>query len=85
MRTIRRLTFLFLSNAHTLKSKQFVVKQCLSPEIHAALNEVCETDTVDRSTVQRWHQRFRDGRISIDNNPRSGRPSTVTHDNYCLR
>ncbi|VVC34278.1 Ribonuclease H-like domain [Cinara cedri] len=51
------------------------------PEIHAALNEVCGTDTVDRSTVQRWHQRFRDGRISIDNNPRSGRPSTVTQDN----
>ncbi|VVC45370.1 Hypothetical protein CINCED_3A020214 [Cinara cedri] len=51
------------------------------PEIHAALNEVCGTDTVDRSTVQRWHQRFRDGRISIDNSPRSGRPSTVTQDN----
>ncbi|KAL4142347.1 hypothetical protein QTP88_004826 [Uroleucon formosanum] len=51
------------------------------PEIHAALNEVCGTDTVDRSTVQRWHQRFRDGRTSIDNNPRSGRPSTVTQDN----
>ncbi|KAF0753313.1 histone-lysine N-methyltransferase SETMAR-like [Aphis craccivora] len=51
------------------------------PEIHAALNEVCGTDTVDRSTVQRWYQRFRDGRISIDNNPRSGRPSTVTQDN----
>jgi len=51
------------------------------PEIHAELNEVCGTDTVDRSTVQRWHQRFRDGRISIDNNPRSGRPSTVTQDN----
>ncbi|VVC33476.1 Ribonuclease H-like domain [Cinara cedri] len=48
------------------------------PEIHAALNEVCGTDTVDRSTVQRWHQRFRDGRISIDNNPRSGRPSTCS-------
>ncbi|VVC35793.1 Hypothetical protein CINCED_3A021583 [Cinara cedri] len=38
------------------------------PEIHAALNEVCGTDTVDRSTVQRWHQRFRDGRIIIANN-----------------
>lgn len=51
------------------------------PEIHAALNEVCGTDTVDRSTVQRWHQRFREGRKSIDNNSRSGRPSTVTQDN----
>jgi len=36
------------------------------PEIHATLNEVCETDTVDRSSVQRRHQRFRDDRISID-------------------
>lgn len=25
------------------------------PEIHAALNEACGMDTVDRSTVQRWH------------------------------
>ena len=35
------------------------------PEIHATLNEVCGTDTVDPSMVQRWHQRFRDGRISM--------------------
>ncbi|KAK9686062.1 hypothetical protein QE152_g37494 [Popillia japonica] len=51
------------------------------PEIHAALNEACGMDTADRSTVQRWHQRFRKGRISIENNPRSGRPSIVTQDN----
>ncbi|KAK9731604.1 hypothetical protein QE152_g13460 [Popillia japonica] len=51
------------------------------PEIHATLNEACGIDTVDRSTVQRWHKRFRKGRISIENNPRSGRPSIVTQDN----
>lgn len=31
-----------------------------------ALNKMCGTDTVNRSMVQRWHQRLRDGRISID-------------------
>lgn len=35
------------------------------PEIRAALNEVCGTDIVDRSAVQRWHRRFRDDRTSI--------------------
>lgn len=35
-------------------------------------------DTVNRCTVQRWQQRFRDCRISIDNNPGFGLPSTVT-------
>lgn len=53
-------------------------------EIHAALNEACETDTVGRSTVQRWRQRFRDGVISIDTNPAN---ETVAKDDdgFCIR
>ncbi|PSN35631.1 hypothetical protein C0J52_24362 [Blattella germanica] len=43
-------------------------------EIHRALSEVCGELTVDRSTVSRWIHRFRVGRMSIDDDPRPGRP-----------
>ncbi|CAK9799257.1 Protein GVQW3 [Anthophora plagiata] len=51
------------------------------PEIHAALKEACGRFTVNRSTVQRWHTKFREGRTSIEDEPRAGLPSTVTADN----
>ena len=35
---------------------------------------------LDRSTISRWAQRFREGRLSIDNDPKSGRPRTSTDD-----
>lgn len=40
------------------------------PEIHAALKEACGRFTVNRSTVQRWHTKFREGRTSIEDDPR---------------
>ncbi|PSN43215.1 hypothetical protein C0J52_17263 [Blattella germanica] len=43
-----------------------------------ALSEVCGELTVDRSTVSRWVHRFRVGRMSIDDDPRPGRPRTST-------
>jgi len=42
--------------------------------------EVCGVETVDRSTISRWAQRFREGRLSIENDPKSGRPRTLTDD-----
>ena len=45
---------------------------------HGALNEVCGEFTVDRSTVSRCANRFHGGCVSIDNDPRSGRPGTST-------
>ena len=45
-------------------------------EIHGALSEVRGEFTVDRSTVSRWANRFRGGCVSIDNDPRPGRPRT---------
>ena len=47
-------------------------------EIHCALTVVCGEFTVDRSTVSRWANCFRGGSASIDNNPRPGRPRTLT-------
>jgi hypothetical protein len=40
-------------------------------EIHNSLMEVCGVETVDRSTISRWAQRFREGWLSIENDPKS--------------
>ena len=45
-------------------------------EIHSALHEVCSEQTVDRSTVSHWATRFHEGRVSINDDPRPGRPKT---------
>jgi hypothetical protein len=45
-------------------------------EIHSALREVCGEQTVDRSTVSRWGTRFREGRVTINDDARPGRPKT---------
>jgi len=49
-------------------------------EIHSSLMEVCGVETVDRSTILCWAHRFRVGRLSIENDPKSGRPRTSTDD-----
>ena len=47
-------------------------------EIHSALREVCDERTVDRSTVSRWATRLREGRVTINEDPRPERPKTST-------
>ena len=49
-------------------------------EIHSSLMEVCGVETVDRSTISRWAQHFCEGRLSIENDPKAGRPWTSTDD-----
>jgi len=49
-------------------------------EIHSSLMEVCGVETVDRSTISRRAQRFHEGRLSIENDLKSGRPRTSTDD-----
>jgi len=49
-------------------------------EIHGSLIEVCGVETIYRSKISRWAQRFREGRLSIENDPKSGRPRTSTDD-----
>jgi len=49
-------------------------------EFHSSLMEVCGVEAVDRSTISRWAQRFHDGRLSIENDPKSGQPRTSTDD-----
>jgi hypothetical protein len=49
-------------------------------KIYTALHEVCGDSVVDHSTMSRWASRFCDGRVSIKNDPRSGRPEAATDD-----
>jgi transposase len=49
-------------------------------EIHSSLMAVCGVETVERSTISRWAQRFREGKLSIENDPKSGRLRTSTDD-----
>jgi histone-lysine N-methyltransferase SETMAR len=49
-------------------------------EIHNALHEVCGDSVVDRSTMSWWASRFRECWLSIQDDPRSGRPVTATDD-----
>ena len=51
-----------------------------STEIHGALSDVCGEFTVDCSTVSCQANSFRGGCVSIDNDPRPGRPRTSTHE-----
>ena len=41
-------------------------------ENHSSLMEVCGVETVGRSTISRWAQRFCEGRLSVGNDPKSG-------------
>jgi hypothetical protein len=47
--------------------------------------EVCGVGTVDRSTISRWTQRFHEGRLNIENDPKSGQPRTLTDDQSVQR
>ena len=47
-------------------------------EIHSDLSEVCGEFTADHRTVSHCANRFRGGCVSIDNDPRPGRPRTST-------
>ena len=49
-----------------------------STEIHGALIKVCGKFTVDHTAVSRWANHFRGGCVSLDNDPRPGRPRTST-------
>ena len=40
------------------------------------LQQVYQEQTLSRSTVFLWHQRFKEGREDVEDDPRSGRPST---------
>ena len=71
--------------------KQCAVTEFLSAEnvmpaeIHRRLQAVCGENTVNRTTVNRWAIKFLEcqpGRANIVDQPRSGRPVSVTDDTH---
>jgi transposase len=65
---------------------EFLSAENITPaEIHCRLQAVYGEDTVNRTTVNRWANKFREcepGRASIVDQPRSGRPVSVTDDKH---
>jgi hypothetical protein len=47
-------------------------------QIQIALREVCGGQTLERSTVSRLATRFHVGRVTINDDPRAGRPKIST-------
>ena len=60
---------------------KFLAKKGLNAiDIHEELVSVYGDDCCSRSTVERWTREFRMGRESLEDDDRSGRPSTSTTD-----
>uniref|UniRef100_A0A1B6MJV2 Mos1 transposase HTH domain-containing protein n=1 Tax=Graphocephala atropunctata TaxID=36148 RepID=A0A1B6MJV2_9HEMI len=49
------------------------------------LNQAYRDEAMKKSQVYEWHKRFREGRINIEDDDRSGRPSTATTDDNIER
>jgi len=73
-----RVSGIVTNDDHRAYIKIETLRGKTSTEIHSSLMELCGVETVDRSTISRWAQRFREGRLSIENDPKSGRPRTST-------
>ena len=57
---------------------KFLVKPRKSPtECFKLLTEVYGEDVKSRPRVFEWHKRFKSGREEVEDDPRSGRPSTT--------
>jgi len=46
------------------------------------LQQACGEDCLSRTQFHEWYQRFKSGRTSIEDDPKSGRPSTSMDDDY---
>ena len=67
-----------MTSDHSLKLK--LPGEKIPTEINNALHEVCGGSVVDLSAVSRWTSRFREGRVSIQDDPRRRRPIKTTDD-----
>ena len=65
---------------------EFLSAENVTPaEIHRRLQAVYGENTVNRTTINRWAIKFREcepGRANIVDQPRSGRPGSVTDDKH---
>ena len=70
---------------NNLKEQRFTVKFCVklgksTTETFAMLNTIYGDVAMKRATSFRWYKRFKNGRLSVEDDERSGRPSTSTDD-----
>ena len=64
----------------------FLVRLGKSPsEALTMLQQVYGGETMSRSRVFEWHKRFKEGREEVEDDPRSGRPSTSRTDDNVER
>ena len=65
---------------------KFLVKLGKKPsECLQLLREVYGDDAMSQARVYEWHKRFRDGRESVDDDQKTGRPSTARTDENVSR
>ena len=65
---------------------QFCVRLDKSPStIYAKMRQAYGDQCLSRSTVFDWHKRFREGRTTAADDPRSGRPLTSTSQEMVVR
>ena len=70
---------------NNLKEQRFAVKFCVklgksTTKTFAMLNTAYGDVAMKRVTCFRWHKRFKKGQLSVEDNERSGCPSTSTDD-----
>ena len=70
---------------NNLKEQRFAVKFCVklgkpTTETFAMLNTAYGDVAMKRATCFRWHKCFKNGRLSVEDDERSGRPSTSPDD-----
>ena len=70
---------------NNLKEQRFAVKFCVklgksTTETFAMLNTAYGDVAMKRATCFRWHKRFKNGRLFVEDDERSERPSTSTDD-----
>ena len=74
---------------NNLKEQRFAVKFCVelgksTTEMFAMLNTAYGDVAMKRATCFRWHKCFKNGRLSVEDDERSGRPSTSTDDPHIV-
>ena len=68
-----------------MKEQRFAVKFCVklgksTTETFAMLNTAYGDVAMKRATCFMWHKRFKNGWLSVEDDERSGHPSTSTDD-----
>src|SRR5215469_10129469 len=70
-----------------LEEQRVCVKFCFKlenpfTEAFQMLQQAYEEDCLSRTQCYEWYQRFKSGRTSIEDDPKSGRPSSSTGDDH---